>query len=145
MIRFVSFVFFFSHTRGLRIGTAVWTTGTGHQTLGGQLMKTKQKRNTIQQTNNTGNSVFLSGHLMPVISLHSYFVPLCDSLAGKHCTMFISWPLMVCCLLLGRWLTVGVWRDLAGKRAPGCGREQHRVRESRETKTTHKLDRRWRI
>lgn len=66
-------------------------------------------------------------------------MPLRDSLAGKRCTMFISWLLIVCCLLLGRWLTVGVWRDLAGSSAPGCGCERHGIRESRETKTMHKL------
>lgn len=66
-------------------------------------------------------------------------MPLCDSLAGKRCTMFVSWLLIVCCLLLGRWQTVGVWRDLAGSSAPGCGCERHGIWESRETKTMHKL------
>lgn len=82
-----------------------------------------------KKNRNTPNSVF------PIwapdafkISLCIYFVPLRDSLAGKRCTMFISWLLIVCCLLLGRWLTVGVWRDLAGSLAPGCGCERHGIR-----------------
>lgn len=53
------------------------------------------------------------------------FVVLCGPLAGKCCTMFISWPLSVCCLVLGRWQTVGIWRDLAVKAASGCGWKWH--------------------
>lgn len=108
------FCFLISGENGLELASR-----TKHQTFGGQWMNTKLNINTIRLKDGKSGErkPFNFGHLMPLIPLCIYSVLLCNSSAGKRCAIFVSCPLMVSRLLLARWLTAGVWTDLAGKSA----------------------------